>query len=88
MWQIGCPMNMVGVLMLGMNVKLIKTMAKKIVRTYYSTYIDTEVDDNDYLDESEMIEDVRLNMTDQITPEELYQNLCLECLEQEVLDVK
>ena len=61
---------------------------KKIVRTYYSTYIDTEVDDSNYLDENEMIQDVRLNMSDQITPEELYQNLSLECLEQEVLDVK
>lgn len=61
---------------------------KKIVRTYYSTYIDTEVDDSNYLDENEMIQDVRLNMSNQITPEELYQNLCLECLEQEVLDVK
>ena len=61
---------------------------KKIVRTYYSTYIDTEVDDSNYLDENEMIQDARLNMSDQITPEELYQNLCLECLEQEVLDVK
>ena len=63
-------------------------MSKKIVRTYYSTYIDTEVDDSDYLDENEMMQDARLNMTDQITPEELYQNLCLECLEQEVLDAK
>lgn len=63
-------------------------MAKKIVRTYYTTYIDTEVDDSDYLNESEMMEDVRLNMSDQITPEELYQNLCLECMEQEVFDVK
>ena len=61
---------------------------KKIVRTYYSTYIDTEVDDSNYLDENEMIQDVRLNMSDQITPEELYQNLSLECLEQEVLDAK
>ena len=61
---------------------------KKIVRTYYSTYIDTEVDDSNYLDENEMMQDVRLNMSDQITPEELYQNLSLECLEQEVLDAK
>ena len=61
---------------------------KKIVRTYYSTYIDTEVDDSNYLDENEMMQDVRLNISDQITPEELYQNLSLECLEQEVLDAK
>ena len=63
-------------------------MAKKIVRTYYTTYIDTEVDDSDYLNESEMMQDVRLNTSDQITPEELYQNLCPECMEQEVFDVK
>ena len=63
-------------------------MANKIVRTYYSTYIDTEVDDSNYLDKSEMMQDVRLNMSDHITPEELYNNLCLECLEQEVIDVK
>ena len=63
-------------------------MAKKIVRTYYTTYIDTEVDDSDYLNENEMMQDVRLNMSDQITPEELHQNLCLECTEQEVFDVK
>jgi len=60
-------------------------MAKKIVRTYYATYVDTEVDDADYVDEHEMMQDVRLNMTDQIEPDELYHNLCFEPLEQEVL---
>ena len=61
-------------------------MGKKIVRTYYSTFVDVEVDENDFNDEHEMMEYVRLNMTDNATPEEVYNNMCWESTDQEVLE--
>ena len=61
-------------------------MGKKIVRTYYSTFVDVEVDENDFNDEHEMMEYVRLNMTDNATPEEVYNNMCWEHIDQEVLE--
>lgn len=63
-------------------------MAKKIVRSYYVTFVDVEVDDSEYDDEYQMMEDVRLNMSDQITPEQVYEHLSLECTEQEVYDIE
>lgn len=60
-------------------------MAIKKVRTYYSTYIEVELDTNEFKDEDAMLQYVRENACELITPEELYENICMEHTDQEIL---
>ena len=59
----------------------------KTVRLYFSTFIDIEVDENDFNDEdARMIEYAKENASDYITLQDLYDNLSEDPTGAEVID--
>ena len=61
-------------------------MAKKIVRLYFSTFVDVEMESDDFSNEHEMKEYVRLNASEYIDENQIQENLALNESEIDVYD--
>lgn len=61
-------------------------MATKIVRMYFSTFVDAEMESDNFSSEEEMKEYARLNASDFIEQQQLIDNLAIEPTDMDVLD--
>lgn len=62
-------------------------MAKKNVRVYYTTFVEVEMESEDFASEEEMKEHVRLNASDFIDELQLVENLAFEPIEIDICDI-
>lgn len=60
---------------------------EKIVRVYYSTFIDVPVDTDDFEDDDEMIDYAEENAEDFLSLQEINDNLCKSEGESEIVDI-
>lgn len=59
-------------------------MARNLIRLYLSTYVDVELDENDFVSEKEMKEYAIKNFSEYTTPEDIYENLCSDPIDIDV----